>query len=445
MVRRSGLSGVKVVVGGGVAGLTAARDLARAGYPVVVLEGGSTGGSVSSRTLDGLAVDVGAEGFATRGGAVVSLLEELGLADRVTSPRPTGTWVHRPDGATRIPDGAVLGIPTRLDDPALDALGEEAAARARQDETLPGTVGADAQTLGTLVRTRMGEGVLRAWPAPLVAGVHRLDIDAVDPEVLLPGVRARLAEKGSLAAALRGGNGELAGLRGGIFQVVHALVGEITTLGGQIVESGAVAVEPDLQGWRVRTTDDAVVHGDGLLLACPPWWWPSGVPEAIGAIARAWPQPRPVDVVTLVVAHDGGGRRAGVIVADGGGRVRARALTYSTAKWDWLAEDARGREVLRLTYDALDDPDDVVTRQALADAAALTGATWTDDDVLAADRTRWLMPRSAIESRMTEQRAAMREAVTDRTDLALTGGWLAGTGLAWTIADARAAAARLLA
>lgn len=443
MVPGHGLAGVTVVVGGGVAGLVAARDIARAGSPVIVLEGDTPGGAVRSRTLDGLTLDVGAEGFATRGGAVADLLTELDLAERVASPRPVGTWVHRPEGATRIPDGAVLGIPTDLADTSLDVLGAEAVVRARQDETLGPSVGADAETLGALVRTRMGEAVLRAWCAPLVAGVHRLDVDDVHPEALLPGLLERVRERGSLAGALRGGGGQLAGLSGGVSQLIDALVGELTTLGGQLVTLGAVAVEPDLQGWRVRPSDDAVIHAERLLLACPPWWWPSGVPDAVAALARRWPKPRPVDLVTLVLAHDGGGRRSGAIVADGGGRVLARALTYSSAKWAWLAEDAGERAVVRLTYDAVAEPDDDLVGRAVLDAAALTGASWTASDVLAADRTRWSMPRSAVEPGLELLRTAMHDALAGVPLLEATGGWLAGTGLAWTVADARAAAARL--
>lgn len=433
-----------IVIGGGVAGLVAARSLALAEVSVTVLDGGPLGGSVASRRLDGLDLDVGAEGFATRGGAVVGLLEELGLADRVVAPVPTGTWVHRPDGQTRIPDGAVLGIPTDLADPALDALGEAGAARARLDGVLAPDVGADAATLGALIRTRMGDAVADAWARPLVAGVHRLDIDDIPPELLLPGVGDRLAERGSLAAALRGGGGELAGLDGGVMQMLDALVGELTGLGVRLLSTVAAAVEPDLQGWRVRSPDGMVVHGDRLLLACPPWTWPTGLPHPVAQAGRHWPAPRPVDLVTLVLAHDGGGRRAGVIVANGGERVAARALTYSSAKWAWLAEQAGERAVLRVTYDGRPEPDDALAGRALADAAALTGARWTADDMRAADRTRWLMPRTAVEPGMGEHRDAMRAALATTPALDATGGWLAGTGLAWTITDAAEAARRLV-
>jgi oxygen-dependent protoporphyrinogen oxidase len=432
-----------VVVGAGIAGLVAARALAHMGLAVTLLDAGDLGGAVARRHLDGLDLDVGAEGFATRGGAVPDLLTDLGLAERMCSARPVGTWVYRPEVSTRIPDGAVLGIPTDLGSADLDSLGEHAAERARLDAALPAAVGADASTLGALIRARMGDAVLDAWPRPLVAGVHRLDIETVAPDVLLPGVLDRLTERGSLAAALSGGSPSLGGLDGGIHQIVDAIVGELLTIGASTVPAAATAVEPDLRGWRVRTSHDTVIHADRLLLACPPWWWPTGLPEPLAAAARVWPAPRPVDLVTLVLAHDGGARPAGVIVADGGGRVRARALTFSSAKWAWLAEQARDRVVLRLTYDAIDGTDEELVAQALEDARLLTGGAWSANDLRASDRTRWAMARSAVEPSMASHREAMRARLAEVEALDATGGWLAGTGLAWSITDAAGAAERL--
>jgi len=55
-----------VVVGGGVAGLVVALDLAGAGHRAVLLEAaGSFGGVVSSHRVAGLTLDAGAESFAT--------------------------------------------------------------------------------------------------------------------------------------------------------------------------------------------------------------------------------------------------------------------------------------------------------------------------------------------------------------------------------------------
>ena len=80
-----------VVVGGGMAGLVVARECARPGFEVTVLEASArVGGSVAPLHLDGITLDAGAESFATRGGHVAGLLHDLGLDDEVVQPNPSG-------------------------------------------------------------------------------------------------------------------------------------------------------------------------------------------------------------------------------------------------------------------------------------------------------------------------------------------------------------------
>ena len=103
-----------VVIGGGVAGLVAALECAKVGLTVTVLEGGATpGGAVRRADVGGLALDVGAESYATRGGHVRALIDELGIGDRVVAPAGGRAWLAGVPGvgAAPMPAGGVLGIP----------------------------------------------------------------------------------------------------------------------------------------------------------------------------------------------------------------------------------------------------------------------------------------------------------------------------------------------
>ncbi|WP_273168882.1 FAD-dependent oxidoreductase, partial [Actinomyces israelii] len=65
-----------LVVGGGIAGLTAAWELTRAGLrPLLIEARGYTGGLVAAGAIAGVRMDLGAEGFAVRGGAVTSMAD----------------------------------------------------------------------------------------------------------------------------------------------------------------------------------------------------------------------------------------------------------------------------------------------------------------------------------------------------------------------------------
>jgi oxygen-dependent protoporphyrinogen oxidase len=130
--------------------------------------------------------------------------------------------------------------------------------------------------------------------------------------------------------------------------------------------------------------------------------------------------PRRVTLVTLVVDApdlDAAPRGTGVLVAAGAG-VGARALTHVTAKWEWVAAQAAGRHVLRLSCDAADEPD-IAT--ATRDAGTLLGVPLTHPE------------DAAI---VTWERAAPRTHAVD--GMHYVGEAVSGTGIAAVVAQADA-------
>ena len=261
-----------LVIGGGIAGLTAAWDLVRAGLrPLLIEARGYTGGLVAAGSIGGARMDLGAEGFVVRGQAATSMLAELGLRTAAPHGRPrlflpplapgadeqSSQW-----GLHRFPDHAYLGIPADPLAPDVVAIiGQEAARRAAQDADLPGTVGTspeDPADLASFVTARMGAGVLERLVRPIVAGIHSADPADLAADVVMPGLRRATAELGSLSVAVAavlerrrarqdgaGGRSVDAAVEGGLFRLTDALREAIEAGGGSVrTRTGAQWLRP---------------------------------------------------------------------------------------------------------------------------------------------------------------------------------------------------------
>ena len=389
------------VVGGGIAGLVLARRLAMAGRSVTLLEASDRlGGTVARHTVGGIDLDAGAESFAVRGGTVAALAREIGLGDEVVEPSGAGAWLQPVTGsAVPLPATSILGIPgTPLARDVIAVVGTRAAMRAQFDALIPVLRPRDSVTVGTLVRRRMGGTMLEKLVAPVVHGVHSMHPDDLPVDRAAPGLRSALAREGSLAAAVRSlraaapAGSAVAGIRGGVHRLVTELAADLETYG----------VDVQL-GRRVSPTELLDGH---VVLAVP-------LQPSAG---------RKIVLATLVVEApelDAAPRGTGVLVAQGASGIRARALTHSTAKWEWLRERSAGRHVLRLSYD--DEPANLA-ETARQDASALLGLD---------------LPAPVDFARVEWTRAIEGDAEVGET--------VAGSGLAGIIAQATTKAEQLLA
>ena len=448
------------IVGGGVAGLVAARSLLANGDTVTVLEASSLpGGAIRSGLLDGVEVDVGAEAFAVTRPETRALIDDLGLADHVVAPRRSDAHLLLDDGMHAMPH-AMLGVPTSLTAAeVVSVLGTDAAAAAELADSIPLTGGdlSDAtMTLGDLVRMRMGEAVVDRILTPVVGGVHAMHPDLVEAESVIPGLRAAAVDADSLAAGaarLRAASGvpgaAIAGLRAGMSTLVDALARAVSVAGADMRTGAAVsAVVPDASRWIVRTmTDDLVVDAVVVAIDAPAAAHVLGavpdVADALAAIAVG-----DVAVVALVVEApglDADPVGSGVLVGPGHPSVRAKAMTHASAKWDWIREAyGPGRHLVRLSYGRdghISEPLDDLVGIAAADLAAITGVT--DVTVLDARVVRW--DRSLVRPAPGHRHrvAAVRATTAEVPGLAVVGAGLGGNGLAGTIATSASVAQQL--
>jgi oxygen-dependent protoporphyrinogen oxidase len=409
-----------VIVGAGIAGLTAARDLAMGGLSVLLLErSDQVGGKVRAHTVAGVELDAGAESFATRGDTVAALVRELGLASELVTPNPAGAWLYRSDQSVHpLPRTGMLGIPgTPMAADVIAIVGLGGAFRAQLDSFIPGAVGSRETHLGPFVRKRMGHRVLDRLVTPVVGGVYSRHPDDLEVDTVAPGLRFALKQNESLAKgvlALRSSapaGSAVGGLRGGIHRLAEELHRDVAAFGGETRLETTVA---DIDAHGITTTS-----GERI-----------GARHGVLTSAAASGGSRIV-LATLVLrldALDSAPRGTGLLVAPGP-LVGAKALTHATAKWGWLAEAAgEHRHVIRLSY----DPDRLsgdLAEQARADAAILLN---TD------------IPATVVEGFATAQWTSAPTAAPVPDGVTAIGESVAGTGLAAVIAHARREAARLL-
>ncbi|WP_100812737.1 MULTISPECIES: NAD(P)/FAD-dependent oxidoreductase [unclassified Microbacterium] len=471
-----------VVIGGGIAGLLAAWECARIGMDVTVLEAASRpGGAIRGASVGGLTLDVGAESYATRGGHVRRLIDELGLGSDVVAPSGGRAWLAGipgvPGGAAPLPAGGVLGIPANPFDPDVRRIiGWGGTWRAYLDRLRPVLTIGHTHSLGALVSTRMGTRVLDRLVAPVVQGVYSALPADIDVDLAAPGLNAALTRAGSLSGAVsvlsaeratKAPGGAVEGIRGGMTRLVEGLLARLHELGATILTDTRVAAfgrgaddwqvelargaDPRADGREDLAADAVIVATDermarALLRASVP-----GLDPALDGASDARPSDGTapeIEVVSLVVdatALDARPRGSGVLTVPGS--YTAKALTHATAKWAWLAETARTiaphRHVVRVSFGSQGEPaataelsDEEAAALALTEASALLGVPLSPSQLAGAHRERYTQSQPASVIGREAQTAAVRERVAAVPGLGIVGAWVSGTGLAQVVPDA---------
>lgn len=460
-----------IVVGGGVAGLVAARDLHQTGYRVTVLEASdSFGGCVRRTEVDGLHVDAGAESFAVRGGTVAGYLDELDLGAKIVQTSGQRAWLVHGDEqkllADPLPATALMGIPGNVrTDEVRNIIGRTATVRAAADLITPMSRkwATEKLTVAEVVRSRMGQAVLDELVAPVVSGVYSTDPAQLDIDAAAPGLREAMQQTGSLARAVAQlqqdapAGSRVAGLEGGMYTLIEALVDRLQEAGALLVRNSPVAsIDHDAESAQPFT-----VHTLGQELKADRVVIATEAQPAIGLLNQLLDdehqissdsQPNAIALAILVVDKpelDDAPRGSGVLVSRNA-PVHAKALTHSSAKWPWLGEQGGpGTHVVRLSYGRIGEADELVAsgddaaliEQAVKDASKILGVQLQPEDVLdsAVSRFSDMVPLQGTAA--AQRRTQVRQAAGSIPSLDVVGAWMAGTGLARVIAQARRAVA----
>jgi protoporphyrinogen/coproporphyrinogen III oxidase len=431
------------VVGGGISGLAAAWEGVQRGASVVVLEAGDrAGGKLGTSPLGGLPVEESADAFLARVPEAVDLCAELGTAADLVSPAFGSAFVWSEGALRRLPAEQLLGVPTDL--------------------TAPDDRPAGDESVGSLVRRRLGDEVLDRLVAPLIGGIWAGDCDALSLHTAAPALAAARDRPGEpsllraaaaaraealAAAAAAGDQPVFLAPRGGMATLVDALADRLgdairtgTTVAGLAPAAGG--------GWAIEPAD--VVAG-AVVVATPAFVTaPLVAPHAplaakvLGGIEHA-----SVVLVGLAVPRDAVDRDldgSGYLVPHSSGRLLT-ACSWVSSKWAHMAGDG-STVILRASAGRFGDeralslPEDALVAALLADLGdtmALRGAP------TAVRVNRW--PRSFPQPRpghLDEVAAAEADMASRAPRLAATGAWARGVGIPACIRGGRAAAATVL-
>jgi protoporphyrinogen/coproporphyrinogen III oxidase len=438
-----------VVVGGGIAGLVAARGLAATGRDVLLLEGSpQVGGKLRSAEVAGLTVDVGAEAMLARRPEGLALVEELGAEVVHPTPATSAVWSRE---ALRAMPRSLMGVPFDLDQLAASGvLSPEGLTRASAEAA---TTVDDDVSVGDLVASRLGDELVDRLVEPLLGGVYagharRISAAAAVPQLLAMARRGSLLEQASgvpapvapVFAALPGGMGRLPGL--------------VAEGGGFEVRTSATmrALRRTPSGWALTvgpTTSAETIEADAVVLATPAAATArllgEVLPDAAAELAAI--EAASVAVVTLVLraqdVPDALFDRSGFLVPPVERRT-IKASTFSFAKWAWVRDLDPDVVVLRTSLGrhreeaTLQAGDEGLVRASLADLAAMAGIAARPVDTHV---QRWggALPQYAVGH--LDRVARIRAAVGRLPGLAVCGAAYDGVGIPAVIGSARQAVA----
>ena len=237
------------IVGGGIAGLSAAYDLQARGLSVRVLEASArVGGVIATERFDDWVIDGGPDSLLVQKPAAVTLCRELGIADRLVSTlTPRTAFVLRDGRLHAIAEGSFLGFPITFGALARSRLFSLAGkARMAGEVMVPRRTVDEDESIGAFVRRRFGREAVDYLADPLLAGIHAGDVDRLSIRALFPRLVDAERRSGSVIRALRAlhvrpsPQGAFVSLPGGT---------------GELVDTLSKALQPDTVVTNARVTN----------------------------------------------------------------------------------------------------------------------------------------------------------------------------------------------
>ncbi|MCT9929473.1 protoporphyrinogen oxidase [Planotetraspora sp. A-T 1434] len=453
-----------VVVGAGIAGVTAALHLSRGDVrlKITVLDGASRiGGKLHASEVAGVEVDAGAEAMLARRPEGKELARLAGLGDTLVDPGTTQAAILSRGSLRGLPKGQVMGVPSDLLALARSGiLSPGGLARVPLDEILPPTLVTTDVSVAAYIRARVGGEVVDRMIEPLLGGIYAGRSDMLSLEATMPRVAAAARTERSLLRAARAIVEEAPKDAGPVFTTLRNGLGglphAVAKASGAELRTGVMVRElaRTADGWRLvtgPTRDEEVIEADAVVLAVPAAaasrLLAREVPKAAAELARI--EYASMAIVTLAypkTAFPEPPSGSGYLVPPVEGRP-VKAVTFSTTKWPHLAEADRNLVILRCSLGRLGEEavlqrdDAELVALAMNEMAEIMGVRGLPTDTRV---TRWGGSLPQYDVGHLDRVARVRAAIAVQPGLAVCGAAYDGLGIPACAATARTAAARVL-
>jgi len=279
-----------VVIGGGIAGLSAAYTLMKSAHPVevtVIEREPRWGGKILTERADGFVIEGGPDTFLASKPWGVALCRELGLESRLhgTNPEHKNTYVLHRGRLQPLPDGLAMMVPTHFGSMARTRLlSLPAKARMGLDFLLPRRVDGGDESLGAFVSRRLGRPAYENLIEPLMSGIYAGDGDQLSLQATFPYLKEMESGHGGLirgALAMRqkmskngakrnGSRSAFLTPTTGLAEIVEGLVERLQAGGVRLIGgAGARGLQKTADGYAIRLEAGDTLPADGVILAAP--------------------------------------------------------------------------------------------------------------------------------------------------------------------------------
>jgi oxygen-dependent protoporphyrinogen oxidase len=340
-----------LIAGGGISGLTAARDLVRAGRRVRLIDARPRlGGVIATEHIEGFTIETGPDSLLMTKPAAAALCEELGLT-LIPTLTPRTAFILRDGQLHAIPSGSVLGLPATPE--AIEQatmLSPAGRSRLARDLTEPAPPDAeDDESIGAVIRRRFGDEAVRYLAQPLLGGIHAGDVEHLSMRALFPRIATLDSQSGSLLQALaqqrRAAPGQADATADGLFRTIPSGLSTLVDALARELPAEAITLSTTItrldssnDEHHVTLSNGETVRARSIILALPAYTIASLVTpfdtalatlcDAIGYSSSA--------TITLCYQRDDVNHAlngSGFVVPRGEAATRLLAASFITSKW----------------------------------------------------------------------------------------------------------------